>query len=112
MLEYSIHTHLPVVVKYFPALKTPCFPSEAMLRDFQGEVLVVYSRKSVSVFSLSEKTFVSVVARFFRAIKKDKKAVFLVGGIVGNGGLFRSINREEAIGKVTQTAFDSIGRVA
>ncbi len=109
----TIHTQLPVVkpvVKSFPAAETPSFPSDAMLRDFRGgEVLVIYSRKSVSVFSL-EKTFASVVARFFRVIRKDDKAVFLVGGISGKGGLFRSISRNEAIGKITQAAFNGIGK--
>lgn len=105
--QQSIPSPIPNVVLAVSRPIPPKFPDDTLLRDFKGEVLIVQYGKISEVFDLNlEKQSASNAARFISAAQN--KATYLVGGLTSGGGRFRSITREEAIGKIGKRIFEVI----
>ena len=87
----------------------PRFPDDRLLCNFQGEVLVIQNGETMTVFSLNENEMplVEVAARFI-ATAQDHNTCFLVGGMTPQGGRFRSITREEAVGIMGRWIFEEM----
>ncbi|HIP39444.1 MAG TPA: hypothetical protein EYG88_08715 [Desulfocapsa sulfexigens] len=102
-IPYPIPNAVLAVSRHIP----PKFPDDTLLRDFKGEVLIVQYGKISEVFDLNrEKLPVPDALRFINAAQR--KATYLVGGLTSGGGRFRSITREEAIGKIGKRIFEVI----
>jgi len=102
---YSIpDTAILAVSKTIP----PKFPNDALLRNFKGEVLIVQYGKISEIFDLNqEKLPVPDALRFINA-SQNGKTTYLVGGLASGGGRFRSITRDEAIGKIGKWIFEVV----
>lgn len=100
---------IPIAVKAVFEPILPKFPYDELLRDFQGEVLIVQGGSTMAIFSLqeNERPLVETAGRFI-AISQRHDASFLVGGMTPRGGRFRSITRDEAIGKIGRWIFKEI----
>lgn len=106
--QQSIPYPIPNAVLAVSRPIPPKFPDDKLLRDFKGEVLIVQYGKISEVFDLNrEKLPVPDALRFVNAAQNGK-ATYLVGGLTSGGGRFRSITREEAIGKIGKWIFEVI----
>jgi len=105
---HQITPSIPAAVKAVFEPISPKFPDDALLREYQGDVLIVQAGERLEVFSLQQDSQPVEIAAGFIAMAQEPDASYLVGGITSSGGKFRSVTREEAIGKMGNWIFEVI----
>ena len=86
----------------------PKFPDDTLLRSFKGEVLIVQTGAVIEVFDLNQEIGPVMESRRFISSARYRNATYLVGSMTSTGGQFRSITRNEAIGKFGKWLFEVI----
>ncbi len=103
-IPHAIPTDVQAVFQPIP----PKFPDDELLRDFQGEVLIVQTGTVTEIFDLNQKILPVFEAKRFVSAAQYRNASYLVGNMTPSGGRFRSITRNEAIGKIGKWIFEVI----
>ncbi len=87
----------------------PRFPDDKLLCNFRGEVLVIQTGDTTTIFSLHENELPLVeVATRFISLARKQNSIFLVGGMTSQGGRFRVISSEEAVGIIGRWIFEEM----
>ena len=106
--QQTQQSFIPTAVQALYEPNLPKFPDDELLRDIQGEVLIVQAGESLKVFSLQEVYLPVEITAEFIAMAQEPDASYLIGGITSSGGKFRSVIREEAIGRIGEWIFEMI----
>ncbi len=101
-IPHAIPTAVQAVFQPIP----PRFPDDELLRNFQGEVLIVQTGFVTEVFDLNQEILPVFETKKFIAAAQCRNASYLVGNMTPSGGRFRSITRNEAIGKFGKWLFE------
>lgn len=103
-IPHAIPTAVQAVFQPIP----PRFPDDELLRNFKGEVLIVQTGLVTEVFDLNQEILPVYEAKRFISAAQYRNASYLVGNMTPAGGRFRSITRDEAIGKLGKWIFEVI----
>ena len=106
--QQSFSSSIPTAVKAVFEPIPPRFPDDELLRNFQGEVLIVQTGAVSNVFDLNQAILPVFEAKRFISAAQYRNASYLVGSMTPAGGRFRSITRNEAIGKIGKWIFEVI----
>ena len=106
--QQSFPSSIPTAVKAVFEPRPPKFPDDELLRNFQGEVLIVQTGAVTEVFDLNQEIGPILESRRFITAARYRNASYLVGSMTPAGGRFRSITRNEAIGKFGKWIFEVI----